>query len=130
VKRFVILQDETLLQFELLAASRNRPPAASLVRPGAQVPRAAEPAAEPDTLAAAAPVTGLNGNHNGRAKNGTPAAVSLADAARTAMLQAERDLIVPMLHRVHWNRRKAAPLLGISYKTLLNKIKEHGIIQE
>jgi DNA-binding NtrC family response regulator len=47
-----------------------------------------------------------------------------------AMVQAERDLIVPTLRRVHWNRRKAAPLLGISYKTLLNKIKEHGIVQE
>ena len=46
------------------------------------------------------------------------------------MLQAERDLIIPTLHRVHWNRRKAAPLLGISYKTLLNKMKEHGIVQE
>ena len=54
-----------------------------------------------------------NGNAaNGHAKNGTPAAVSLAEAARTAMLQAERDLIVPMLHRVHWNRRKAARLFG------------------
>jgi hypothetical protein len=28
---------------------------------------------------------------------------------------------------VHWNRRKAAVLLGVSYKTLLNKIKETGI---
>jgi DNA-binding NtrC family response regulator len=45
------------------------------------------------------------------------------------MLQAERDLIVPTLRQVHWNRRKAAPLLGVSYKTLLNKIKEHGIVQ-
>jgi two-component system response regulator HydG len=45
------------------------------------------------------------------------------------MLRAERDLIVPTLRRVNWNRRKAAPLLGVSYKTLLNKIKEHGIVQ-
>jgi two-component system, NtrC family, response regulator AtoC len=134
VKRFVILQDETLLQFELLAASRNRALSSSPPRPTAPLPQAEDSSPVPDTRAAAAatPSAGLNGNgnHNGHAKNGTPAAVSLADAARTAMLQAERDLIVPMLHRVHWNRRKAAPLLGISYKTLLNKIKEHGIIQE
>jgi DNA-binding protein Fis len=31
---------------------------------------------------------------------------------------------------VRWNRRKAAVLLGISYKTLLNKIKEHGLVRE
>jgi DNA-binding NtrC family response regulator len=55
---------------------------------------------------------------------------SLAEVARLAMLKAERDLIVPTLRRVHWNRRKAAPLLGISYKTLLNKIKEQGIVQD
>jgi DNA-binding NtrC family response regulator len=52
---------------------------------------------------------------------------SLGEAARVAMQRAERDLIVPTLRKVHWNRRKAAPLLGISYKTLLNKIKECGI---
>ena len=55
---------------------------------------------------------------------------SLAEVARMAMLKAERDLIIPTLRRVHWNRRKAAPLLGISYKTLLNKIKEQGIVQD
>ena len=33
------------------------------------------------------------------------------------------------LRQVHWNRRKAAQLLGVSYKTLLNKIKECGIRQ-
>jgi transcriptional regulator of acetoin/glycerol metabolism len=56
--------------------------------------------------------------------------MTLAEAARAAATQAERDMIIPTLQRVHWNRRKAAPLLGISYKTLLNKIKEHGISQE
>ena len=55
---------------------------------------------------------------------------SLGEVARQAMLKAERDLIIPTLRRVHWNRRKAAPLLGISYKTLLNKIKEQGIVQD
>jgi two-component system response regulator AtoC len=142
VKRFVILQDEALLQFELLAASRNRP-AAAPARPAPRASWSDESPSEPESRPApAADAMAGNGNGNGNghhngsgshvvhARNGTPAAISLADAARTAMLQAERDLIVPMLHRVHWNRRKAAPLLGISYKTLLNKIKEHGIIQE
>ena len=40
---------------------------------------------------------------------------------------AERTVIADTLRQVHWNRRKAAQLLGVSYKTLLNKIKETGI---
>ena len=36
-------------------------------------------------------------------------------------------VIADTLRQVHWNRRKAAQLLGVSYKTLLNKIKETGI---
>ena len=36
-------------------------------------------------------------------------------------------MIADTLRQVHWNRRKAAQLLGVSYKTLLNKIKETGI---
>ena len=42
-------------------------------------------------------------------------------------LTAERAVISDTLKQVHWNRRKAAVLLGVSYKTLLNKIKETGI---
>jgi DNA-binding NtrC family response regulator len=51
----------------------------------------------------------------------------LADVAREAALAAERIVISDTLRQVHWNRRKAAQILGVSYKTLLNKIKETGI---
>jgi len=51
----------------------------------------------------------------------------LSEVAREAALSAERTVIADTLRQVHWNRRKAAQLLGVSYKTLLNKIKETGI---
>jgi DNA-binding NtrC family response regulator len=56
-----------------------------------------------------------------------PANASLAEVAKSAALKAERVAIEETLHKVHWNRRKAAQQLGVSYKTLLNKIKECGI---
>jgi len=51
----------------------------------------------------------------------------LADVAKAASLKAERAMIEETLNTVHWNRRRAAEQLGVSYKTLLNKIKECGI---
>ena len=53
--------------------------------------------------------------------------VSLKDIARTAAREAERELILRMLTRTHWNRKEAAEILGISYKALLYKIKENGL---
>ena len=47
--------------------------------------------------------------------------------ARQAALVAEREAISQALDHFRWNRRKAAKLLGVSYKTLLNKMKECGI---
>jgi DNA-binding NtrC family response regulator len=52
---------------------------------------------------------------------------SLASVAKAASMKAERAAIEQTLRQVHWNRRKAAQILGVSYKTLLNKIKECGI---
>jgi DNA-binding NtrC family response regulator len=52
---------------------------------------------------------------------------SLATVAKAAAMKAERAAIEQTLRQVHWNRRKAALILGVSYKTLLNKIKECGI---
>ena len=49
------------------------------------------------------------------------------EVAKNAAVRAERTAIEDALNRVHWNRRKAAVQLGVSYKTLLNKIKECGI---
>jgi len=133
IKRFVILQDEALLLRELQASTRRAQVAAAAAAAAAvperlaPPPVAAAPAASDDDRddTVATPPAGENGH-------ALPAEgpQSLAEVARQAMLKAERDLIIPTLRRVHWNRRKAAPLLGISYKTLLNKIKEQGIVQD
>jgi len=54
---------------------------------------------------------------------------SLPELAREAAMRAERSAIQIALDRFHWNRRKAAQHLGVSYKTLLNKMKECGIAE-
>jgi two-component system response regulator AtoC len=53
--------------------------------------------------------------------------VDLRDVSRRAALHAERLAIADALSRFRWNRRKASVYLNVSYKTLLNKIKECGI---
>ncbi|MGB7943102.1 MAG: sigma 54-interacting transcriptional regulator [Terriglobales bacterium] len=52
--------------------------------------------------------------------------VSLKDAARAASREAERELILQVLTRTRWNRRRAAEELHISYKALLYKLKQIG----
>jgi DNA-binding NtrC family response regulator len=44
-----------------------------------------------------------------------------------AAREAERELIMGTLLETHWNRRRAAELLDISYKALLYKIKQNKI---
>lgn len=56
-----------------------------------------------------------------------PRSFSLKVAARAASRQAERDLIAKALERTHWNRKRAAQELQISYKSLLYKIKQTGL---
>jgi DNA-binding NtrC family response regulator len=53
--------------------------------------------------------------------------INLQSLARTAAMRAEREAIEHALVRFRWNRRKTAEYLSVSYKTLLNKIKECGI---
>ncbi|KFE66702.1 sigma-54-dependent transcriptional regulator [Hyalangium minutum] len=56
------------------------------------------------------------------------AEMSLKDIGKRAAMLAEREAILAMLQRTAWNKRKAAGKLRISYKALLYKIKECGII--
>ncbi len=55
---------------------------------------------------------------------------SLKVAARAASKETERELIVQALERTHWNRKRAAQELQISYKSLLYKIKQIGTLNQ
>ena len=46
---------------------------------------------------------------------------------KKAQDEVERSLILGHLQRNRWNRRKTAEILGINYRTLLYKIKDHGL---
>ena len=67
---------------------------------------------------------------------GSPTAIPFATsaplkvAARAASKEAERELIIQALERTHWNRKRAARDLSISYKALLYKIKQIGLSSE
>ena len=137
IKRVVILQDEQLVVREIqsnmqravaqpamvAAAAPAVAMAAAGVMPGvpgsvvpigiSPFPAPSEP--EPDESAdESEPVAEEGGG-------------SLAAVAKAASIKAERAAIEHTLRQVHWNRRKAAQILGVSYTSLLNKIKECGI---
>jgi two-component system, NtrC family, response regulator AtoC len=54
-------------------------------------------------------------------------ACSLKAASRAASREAERELILKALARTHWNRKRAAQELQISYKSLLHKLKQIAV---
>lgn len=59
-------------------------------------------------------------------QGGNGSRVSLKQAARAASREAEREIILRVLNRTRWNRRRAAEELQISYKALLYKLKQMG----
>ncbi|MEO6224162.1 MAG: sigma-54 dependent transcriptional regulator [Vicinamibacterales bacterium] len=117
MKRLVVLQEEALI-FSELQRQREVP------RPSAQsAPITAESApvhAQPRAAGAATAVAVSDDAPRSES-------VDLPTLARAAAQRAERKAIDETLTRFHWNRRKAATHLGVSYKTLLNKMKECGI---
>ena len=136
IKRFVILQDEQLVMRELRRPRVAQTTPLAPGRPASDYTDAAPPAPPaiaPPAPASAAPVESDDeGDDEDEAVEAVAAPPAqegrrLAEVAREAALAAERAVISDTLRQVHWNRRKAAQLLGVSYKTLLNKIKETGL---
>jgi two-component system response regulator AtoC len=62
--------------------------------------------------------------HNGNNREGMP----LKKIAKEAIREMERNAIVEALRANHWNRRKAAQALKISYRALIYKIRDAGLI--
>ncbi|WP_025321734.1 sigma-54-dependent transcriptional regulator [Deferrisoma camini] len=102
VKRLVILNDERFLFSDF--RSKNVTPATP----------------SPEPLVPEDPLDRID-------LDGTDEVISLKEIARKAAMQAERRMIAAVLRQTNWNRRKAAQLLDISYKTLLYKIRECGL---
>jgi len=46
---------------------------------------------------------------------------------KKAAERAEKELIQSALRETHWNRKKTARLLRVSYKSLLNKIQKYHL---
>lgn len=53
--------------------------------------------------------------------------VSLKEINKEKIRRVEKEAICRALEQTNWNRKKAANILKISYKSLLNKMKELGI---
>jgi two-component system response regulator AtoC len=53
--------------------------------------------------------------------------VPLKKMTQRALRRLEREIILKVLQAHHWNRRRAAEVLKISYRALLYKIKDAGL---
>jgi len=53
--------------------------------------------------------------------------LNLKEIGREASSRAEREAIQRALLQTRWNRKEAAQLLKVSYKSLLYKIRGYGI---
>jgi DNA-binding NtrC family response regulator len=107
-------------------------PAATLPStPAAVSPAAPPPAAAAPALHSGDPVVAAVRESDSEPQITIPdQPISLPELAREAAMRAERAAIQQALNRFRWNRRKAADFLGVSYKTLLNKMKECGISEQ
>jgi DNA-binding NtrC family response regulator len=106
IKQVVVRNDEGAIE-ELV----SRPVAS---RPG-QTPVTAMASTLAHSLAAESALTGPSAGY------------SLKKRVDAVVAREERGTIAEVLRKTNWNRRKAADVLEISYRSLLYKIKEYGL---
>jgi two-component system response regulator AtoC len=124
IKRVVILQNEELAIREMAHALQSSR-AFATAGAGAGTPSSSVAVAdEPEEIEEDLAEEPGEGDEPALAP---PSSSRLADVSKAASMKAERAMIEDTLTQVQWNRRRAAEQLGVSYKTLLNKIKECGI---
>ncbi|HEY8155347.1 MAG TPA: sigma-54 dependent transcriptional regulator [Myxococcota bacterium] len=97
MKRIIVLESEAQILDEVLRADRSGKP------PGSSLLRLIEEI------------------------EATAGEIPLREVGRRAAQVAERETIDRVLHHTNWNRKQAARLLGVSYKTLLQKIRDCGL---
>ena len=145
MKRYVVLQEESLLLGELVRlqqAAQVAQQAAPVMAAPVMAPAMAAvgavagpaPSAPPMVAAPLPPITmptpAIAVDPDDEVvddKTVEADGVDLQALARNAAMKAEREAIDQALAKFRWNRRKAAAYLKVSYKTLLNKMKECGI---
>jgi two-component system response regulator AtoC len=127
MKRYVVLQDEQFILSELARLSQAEPHrAAALV---AAPPAPSIRRSDPLPIAPPLPVSLPERDPDLAALEDIDpeSGVDLQALIKAASLRVEREAIEQALSRFRWNRRRAATYLQVSYKTLLNKMKECGI---
>lgn len=107
IKQIVVREDETIVK-DLIASSKGQP---------IQVDTIYAPPAPPAPLAPLANPTDSNEKGN----------YSLKTRIGKTVAEEEKKLIAEVLTKTNWNRRKASDLLGISYRSLLYKIKDYNL---
>ena len=102
VKQVVVRSDEQIISELITAASQVGAPSGSLSRP---------PAAQPAS----------------KVEEDSELGYSLKARIGKKIAEEEKRLISEVLGKTNWNRRKAAEMLEISYRSLLYKIKDYGL---
>jgi two-component system response regulator AtoC len=73
------------------------------------------------------PAHNVNGGYGVDVQVPASGNVDLKEITRQAVRKIERNVMLTVLERYQWNRKKAAKALNISYRALLYKIKECGL---
>jgi len=81
----------------------------------------------PTELREAKPATPANGNGNGAPASGHASANTGGHSLRRSVSELEKKMIAEALDRYHGNKARVARELGLSYPTLLSRIRVYGL---